>query len=220
MRPHLHAVNFRRSGASIDMAATDGTRLALYRFLASTFEVTGDGNSVTVPLHSIKAFLRVIGPALRPKLSRSRLRRVTAIVNGAPPPSVIVDADACELSADVYTVRYDRKAADVSFPVYETVIPTALTAITDPVAPRLLASSLAAFDSLADVRLGVSVHLAGSGSLNALVLTSSAVRELLVLVMPVRGDVLSVPPKAILEDTTRLPFDMRPHASKLEPAAQ
>jgi hypothetical protein len=185
-RPHIHGVYFDLHPASLDIVATDGDCLALYRFLSAEYESDHFVGGVTVPLASCLA------------ATKSKPGKSFSIETG---PS------GCRLTNGDVSIVFTP--VDVQFPPYGQILPNQLEDTIPLLAASYLARAANAFQSVGKARGkkgGVPVCVRGSGNLSPYVIASEEVPEMLIVVIPIRTRRLESAPGDLRSNTSRLPF--------------
>ena len=187
-RPHLNGVHFEVRAESIDVVATDGHRLGLYRFLASTYECdeTGPAASVDLPLASVLAFV---------KGAKTKAKDVRPVV---------LDTTAGTLEYEDTSVRFPANRG-IQFPPYVQILPESFGTSMCAIDAHYIADAAKAFDAFKRPSCPIHIHAWAGDGYGPITFLSPAVPELLVIVMPMRSDFKGFAPKAMAYDLTRLP---------------
>lgn len=199
-RPHLNGVHFRWNGAALELVATDSHRLALYRLPPS--EVHGADTAkadehTTVRLVEIATFLKAAG---KPGIG-----------------GVILDTDAGELSLWSARVTFDAKdAREVNFPPYAQILPEKVGGPLPLVSGTYLAQAAESFATLTPKGAVGGISIQASPDFGPIAITSEAVPGLLIIIMPMRGDVNPNAPAILSTMPARLPGN----TAKVEPPAK
>lgn len=189
-RPHINCVHVRLLSESVDIVATDGHRLALYRFASPRFDLSANsaGATATIPLSVVLAFVKS--------------------AKGQKSGPATIDSVKGTISAGAVSVSWDTADAPM-FPPYEQIMPKKLAPLSMPIDAHYVCEAADAFCALAkstSTRTRM-LSIMGSGELSPVVFTSQCVPELLIVIMPVRGDMNCVAPSALFESSARLPGD-------------
>jgi DNA polymerase III sliding clamp (beta) subunit (PCNA family) len=203
-RPQLNSVCVDLNGPSLDLAGTDGHRLALYRFVESAFRIEGDVRTqFLISLADVNAFVKAAGK--KPAFAEVELTEGKS--DGT-------------LTAGNAAVKF--RAVQATFPPLPQVFPDDTSNTLSYANALYIADAAKAFQSLGSERTGASIRIRPTKDRGPIVITSANVPELFVIVMPMREPEAAegvVSARAIFEDFARLPGDMTPVEPKAEAKA-
>lgn len=194
-RKFMTCVHVNVHATSLDLVATDGGMLAMYRWL-NPGVCNGGDQKRSIPLSCVKDVIK----------GSSAIENASAFLRGG--------GDQCRL--DILGASY--RWADVvgpqgedAFPLYEEVIPQVVEyapCVFDAMYIERAAKAFVVLRKLRGLRgSATDITLKTSGDASPLIVTSNEVPELLVVVMPLRHTYNHNSPRLLIQDHNRLPGD-------------
>jgi DNA polymerase III sliding clamp (beta) subunit (PCNA family) len=161
-RPHLCATVIDSDERGVRMTSTDGHRLATYILTETPLAWRGR-------------------TALSPS-ARRMLRSLCLAARG-----ISVDIDLGARTARTHDLTFGWESLDLHYPEYEKIIPKeALLPSSAVLDPKYVRDACRAFDSMAEVKRAIAVRTGKDHPLEVVVFLSPYVKDLMILVMPMR----------------------------------
>lgn len=173
-RPHLNSVLVRLlESGRVDMVATDGHRLAIYRFYETDVTNRGDTFEALIPLDDCLAWLKLAG--------KEREGDIT------------IDTEASTLATSLAPRALTFTKLHVPFPSYAQVLPKTVAPHVAACNPAYLLDACTAFRQLArDAKVvrgtvpNESVMVRGGESLDPIQVTCPEIDNFAIVIMPMR----------------------------------